>query len=82
MVLPQPSARFFEGLHLGAETETIESKCEIEVAIEQKTRGVYGSNVRSKSSIGLDSGQELLHTIPANPVSFIIRSPLIYTVPI
>ena len=31
MVLPQPSARFFEGLHLGTETETIESKCEIEV---------------------------------------------------
>jgi hypothetical protein len=39
IVLPQPSARILEGLHLAAETETIESKCEIEVAIGNKKQG-------------------------------------------
>jgi len=52
MVLPQPSARFFEGLHLGTETETIASKCEIEVAIEQKTRGYMAAMSEANQALG------------------------------
>jgi len=50
--LPQPSARFFEGLHLGTETETIASKCEIEVAIEQKTRGYMAAMSEANQALG------------------------------